>query len=137
MQDPKARCAAVKGPAGAGVYKPLTGAQRALPLHPKKLKWFGKLVGIQANIHPVNAGKKQVPACRMGAQDRPGIAQRYGPIRVKRWEYDRQGLAEQTAVWSAVADLTGGLGRISDGSGILLRKKDIADSAGRRQCPKH
>jgi len=27
-------------------------------------------------------------------------------------------------------------GRISDGSGTLFGKKDIADSAGRRQCPK-
>jgi len=28
-------------------------------------------------------------------------------------------------------------GHISDGSGIIFRKKDTADSAGRRQCPKN
>lgn len=48
------------------------------------------------------------------------IAQRYGPILVVQREYGRPVLAAWPEIWSAIADLTGRFGRISDGSGILF-----------------
>lgn len=53
----------------------------------------------KANIHQLMRANKQVPACRMGAQVRPGKAQRYGPNRVVLLEYGRLGLAARPAVW--------------------------------------
>ncbi|MEZ2334773.1 hypothetical protein AB6735_04025 [Mucilaginibacter sp. RCC_168] len=53
------------------------------------------------------------------------------------WASAGRALTVRPAVWCAPTNLTGRLGRISDGSGILSGKKDTAYSAGRRQCPKH
>jgi hypothetical protein len=61
----------------------------------KKIKWLGSLFNRTIN-QPFMKEKKQVPACRMGAQDRTGKAQRYGPIREVRREYGRLGLAVRT-----------------------------------------
>jgi len=49
----------------------------------------------------------------MGAQDRPGIAQRYGPIRVVGREYSRQGFAARPAAWCATANLAAGIAEVA------------------------
>jgi len=75
-------------------------------------------------------GKSQPDA---GLLRSAGIAQRYRPFGVARRQSVRLAFAVRPAVWCAPANLTGRQGRISDGGDLLFRKKDTADSAGRRQ----
>jgi hypothetical protein len=87
---------------------------------------------IEAKGYPVNKGKKQVPTCRMGAQDRPGKAQRYGTIQTVLWKYGRPGLAVRPAAWSATADLTAGMAKAAIAAASFFRKKRYSGKRGAR-----
>jgi hypothetical protein len=84
---------------------------------------------------PINKGLKQGPACRWVRK----IGWYSAAVRT-----DLDGAADKRRAGACcgacnlVSDSEPdyGHGRISDGSGILFGKKDIADSAGRRQWPK-
>jgi hypothetical protein len=67
----------------------------------------------------------------MGAQDRPGIAQRYGRIRVVRREYGWQGLAARPVAWCATANLAAGVAEVAIAAASFSERKDTAESA----CP--
>jgi hypothetical protein len=121
MQGFKSTVRGCQGPRKA-VYYTLDSRAGGFTFAVKKLKWLECLLNRQI-LQRIMKGKEQVPACRMGAQARPGKAQRYGPRRQVRREYGRLALAARPAAWCAKANLTGGHGRSSDCSGILFRKK--------------